>query len=327
MPRRDAPVLPGRSSRFHFDTLTMDLRRLYVPIRNAILEGRTTVTLDSTFSADDLMKVIESVLQDNPQAFWMRCGASMEVRGGITTLKLAKSGAYDAMERLKPMLKKMAEDLYAKEVEGLRDPYDIEAAVHDHLASRIRYDDSDPTSAHDLTGPLLKGRGVCDGISSAMAFLLNSYGIESAVVTGKKRGGEGNHAWNVVKIGKEWYHSDLTFDMGQGGKGWTSHAYMNMDERMASRTHEFVPDGRCRSMKDNYYVRKGAYFKTETDAEDYIRRKMKKGAVCELYVEGAANAGAMMRAAASVCKYSSIACRYGGGRYAFGTADAFMARK
>ena len=67
MPRRDAPVLPGRSSRFHFDALTMDLRRLYVPIRNAVLEGRTTVTLDSTFSADDLMRVIESVLQDNPQ--------------------------------------------------------------------------------------------------------------------------------------------------------------------------------------------------------------------------------------------------------------------
>ena len=72
MPRRDAQINPGRSSRYHFESLPADLKRLYVPIRNAVIEGRTEVVLDSSFSFEDCVKAIESVLMDNPQAFWVR---------------------------------------------------------------------------------------------------------------------------------------------------------------------------------------------------------------------------------------------------------------
>ena len=315
MPRRDAQINPGRSSRYHFESLPADLKRLYVPIRNAVIEGRTEVVLDSSFSFEDCVKAIESVLMDNPQAFWVRFPATMESRGGASSIRISKTGFHGKREELKERLWKAAEDIYAKEVEGLKDPYDIEAAVHDVIASKVRYDKSDPATAHSLIGPLLKKRGVCDGISSSVAFLLNAYGVESSVVTGTKKGNGESHAWNVVKIGKEWYHADVTFDMGCSEEGRVSHAFLNMDDRMASRTHGFFPSGRCKATRFNYYVRRGAYLRSESEAETYLLRRPSKEDVFDFYVEGPADAKKLMAMAASSRQGTSIRCKHTDGRF------------
>jgi hypothetical protein len=315
MPKRDVQIRPGRSSRYHFDSLPSDLRRLYVPLRNAVIEGRTEVALESSYSEDGCMKAMESVLMDNPQAFWVGFPVTMEARGGTVSMKMTKTGFYSKSEEIKERLKKTAEDIYSREVEGLKDPYDIESAVHDAIVSKVRYDKSDPSTAHSLIGPLLKKRGVCDGISAGIAFLLNAYGVECSVVTGRKRGEGEDHAWNVVKIGKEWYHMDATFDIGCGKDGEVSHAFFNMDDKMASRTHDFTPAGRCTSMKHNYYVKKSSYMRYQTEAESYIGRTHPKGGTYELYVEGPSDVERLMWAAAVANSGAHVRCSHTEGRF------------
>ncbi len=52
---------------------------------------------------------------------------------------------------------------------------------------------------------------VCDAFSHFAAFVLNKVGIECKVISGMSDN-EG-HAWNMVKLGDEWYHCDFTFSL------------------------------------------------------------------------------------------------------------------
>lgn len=64
---------------------------------------------------------------------------------------------------------------------------------------------------HYESGCLLYNRAVCSGISQAYALLLNRAGVECKCISGVSYGMD--HAWNIVKIGKYWYHVDLTWDL------------------------------------------------------------------------------------------------------------------
>ena len=85
-------------------------------------------------------------------------------------------------------------------------------AIHDYLIQNTRYTDGKTETMVDHTpyGPLLKGRGVCDGYTYAANLLLNAAGIENYIVIGTADG-EG-HSWNMVKLGEQYYHLDITWD-------------------------------------------------------------------------------------------------------------------
>ena len=51
------------------------------------------------------------------------------------------------------------------------------------------------------------------GISKAFKLLLNEVNIPCEVVVGYHQGDY--HAWNLVKLGTEWYYADATSDLGQ----------------------------------------------------------------------------------------------------------------
>ena len=101
-----------------------------------------------------------------------------------------------------------------------------ELAIHDWLCSANTYSE-DPdaqkysenmshTAYSALVGDIDGLMPVCDGYSSALAYLLEGANIESFVITGnvKQSGGGGGHAWNVVKLGGQWYEVDSTWDDG-----------------------------------------------------------------------------------------------------------------
>lgn len=54
---------------------------------------------------------------------------------------------------------------------------------------------------------------VCDGISKAFALMCNIEGIDAIKINGTvgSEGGYGDHAWNKVKIGDNWYTVDITW--------------------------------------------------------------------------------------------------------------------
>ncbi len=64
------------------------------------------------------------------------------------------------------------------------------------------------TPAHDATGVLLNGKGVCEAYASAYQLCLEILGVENYIMTSS----DGAHVWNRVKLDGKWYHVDVTWN-------------------------------------------------------------------------------------------------------------------
>ena len=120
--------------------------------------------------------------------------------------------------------------------------YDTVLAIHDELVRNTLYQD-DGKLSHSIVGPLLFGRGVCDGFSKALKFILDELSIPCFVVSGTatdpQTGSNESHAWNIVKIDNSWVHIDLTFDATISQSSIIRHDYFGLTAQMVSRDHQF----------------------------------------------------------------------------------------
>lgn len=148
-------------------------------------------------------------------------------------------------------------------------------ALHDAIVQRACYD---AEAGGDVADILYHGRGSCEAYSSMLCVMLEIAGIPARVVTGEAGGAP--HAWNLVKLGREWYHVDCTWDdplVNDGTRQILSHAYMcNSDAEMAT-THSWnrlsYPHTGIHTA--GYYRIKGLYF---TEFEQFWREAV---AACE----------------------------------------------
>ncbi len=93
---------------------------------------------------------------------------------------------------------------------------DMEKAlvIHDYLVLNCEYDQERlqngtvPAYSHSAYGALVSRLAVCDGYSHAYSYILEKLGIPCELVTSDSM----NHAWNMVSIGGDWYHVDVTWD-------------------------------------------------------------------------------------------------------------------
>ncbi len=78
--------------------------------------------------------------------------------------------------------------------------------INDYLASNCEYDTGlQKFTAYDA---VVGQSAVCQGYSLAFQDLMNRLGIDCELVSSVSI----NHAWNLVKVGKSWYHVDVTWN-------------------------------------------------------------------------------------------------------------------
>lgn len=82
-------------------------------------------------------------------------------------------------------------------------------ALHDYLVRNTTYA-KNSTKPFRLTevGVFLKNKANCQGYSLAYAILMEKVGIPVEFVSSD----EMSHMWNMIKIGGQWYHVDVTWD-------------------------------------------------------------------------------------------------------------------
>lgn len=81
--------------------------------------------------------------------------------------------------------------------------------LHDYIISNTTYTkDSSKQFRVTEVGVFLKKKANCEGYSRAYAILLDKVGIPVKFVSSETM----NHMWNVVKLNKQWYHVDVTWD-------------------------------------------------------------------------------------------------------------------
>ncbi len=103
-----------------------------------------------------------------------------------------------------------------------------EIRVCDYLLSHTRYA-VDNKRHQNAASVLVDGVGQCSGIAKAAKLLLGWAGVWSIVVNGMAQGGAngaaGPHAWNVVRIGGQYHHLDVTFMLGANPQGCAPFRY------------------------------------------------------------------------------------------------------
>ena len=115
-------------------------------------------------------------------------------------------------------------------------------ALHNWLIFNAHYDTT--YSEYGANGVLIKGTGVCQSYALAYQMLLNEAGIENIYISGSADNGSGSgrvgHAWNMVKLGDNWYHVDTTWDDPTSTayvSGWERYTYFLISDAEIGKNH------------------------------------------------------------------------------------------
>lgn len=158
---------------------------------------------------------------------------------------------------------------------------DMERQVHDIIISNVTYENSGKTIDHTAMGPLIHKKGVCDGISNLAKMVFDRIGIKSQVVVGIldcSNDTPGLHAWNIVHINGQWYHLDITADLGlTAGKKHIRYDYFNLSDSEISHDHKLnsVPV-RCTTSHMDYYTLNGLFVQSVEEFDRAVEQALRK---------------------------------------------------
>ena len=227
-----------KNNMYYFNTLTKEQKYIYEAIANGVknYDDEFVVRYYIDGEKDDFARevsyAIEAFTNDHPEVFYLKAQYSSYVypgfEGNIGYIKLnyTEENTYQIKEKISLMAGKV--DFYAR---GLEDKTDIEKEIiiHDRISNDVKYykEEDIPRKYHTAEGTLLEGIGVCDSFSKAYQLVLNKVGIDSIIVLGNLN--DSPHAWNMVKLGDNWYHVDITSSHSiYDESGIINHAYCNL---------------------------------------------------------------------------------------------------
>ena len=154
-------------------------------------------------------------LFSNAELFFVDSAYSAYTNGGYVTgivpqYNMSASAAEEALQVVDAAAEE-ALDMVSDDMED----YEKALAIHDWLAVYCEYDyehylaNNVPAVSHTAYGALAQKVAVCDGYSKAYQYIMqNKLGISCLVVSSDSI----SHAWNLIEIGGQYYHVDVTWD-------------------------------------------------------------------------------------------------------------------
>jgi len=117
------------------------------------------------------------------------------------TFKLRDPDVYDYA-----LYEQTVAEILHETVKAGMNQWQIALAIHDYLVLNCAYDES--LTYHRAYDALVRRSAVCSGYAEAYMDLLRRVGIECRYIRSEAM----DHAWNLVKIGDNWLHVDVTWD-------------------------------------------------------------------------------------------------------------------
>lgn len=214
----EAPSQDNESDLLVYDFLSDAEKEVYNRLVEAIEGSEAYMEEDvAEFSA----KIVDRVyfyylLPDRPDLFYVRGNSNLYEYTG-TGEELARfdiqyiyDGAqYDErMQKIESIARQIRQSLPEN-----ADDFAKAKAIYDYLIENCDYDydytgnsqQEAQTNASYADGALVDGKAVCSGYSRAFKLLANKLGIACMCVSNS------DHEWNIVRIGGDYYHIDVTW--------------------------------------------------------------------------------------------------------------------
>ena len=235
------------------NTIINNCNEFYSAIKKSLSNYDSSITLKihnydkNVYNLD----VINKVLLDNPN---LRSGYSDASESIVDSNPVSFSMNFKYDDTRDNLIKKELQveqkvtEIVNKVVKKDMKDYEKELALHDYLVNNAQYDKrlftgNMPEESFSDYGVLIKGTGVCEGFAEAMNRLLIAAGIDSKMVVGEANNGSEwvGHAWNMAKIGGQYYQLDSTWDdpLTNDGSKVLTHTYFNITDKQISKDHKW----------------------------------------------------------------------------------------
>lgn len=256
----------GGAYKIWFSGLSNEGKTAYNLILRSIYDMPEEIEINR-IDSETLDKVFYALMGDNPDLFFVGRKCTLRTVGSRTWFSVDYLVSRQEYASMKKELDAVRDGIIAS-LGDSSDPWQTELAIHDYIIDNCVYSSENTLLESSAYGALVKGKAACEGYSKAAKLLLDAAGIENTLVSGNSRsanGQSGPHMWNAVRLQDGWYHLDCTWDdpVDETGEQTKSYVYFNVDDKMISQTHsDFSKNFGCNSMKENYFVKTGAYFES-----------------------------------------------------------------
>ncbi|MBQ9003273.1 MAG: hypothetical protein IJ087_15600 [Eggerthellaceae bacterium] len=252
-------------SHYAFSTLDVSDQERYLILLDALSSRGVRDYPDNDM--DRLSRIRECVMADHPELFAVQSVRTETTSYGpagqiaSVTVQAEYTRTAEEAEAVLEIARQAARDCYAGFAAG-SDDYAKAKRAYDYLAERVEYgreSSEAPSSDQTIEGALVNGRAVCGGYANSFAYLLQSAGVECAVVSGHADGS--NHAWCLARLDGDYYYVDPTW--GDPVDGPMIHDYLAITTADVEREH-FATCAfslpLCTAVADNYFVRENLLF-------------------------------------------------------------------
>ncbi len=279
-----AEKLNVQRGNYAFSVMDSSLQQLYVEIYTILTKQAADIIVTSV-SVSDIDYVFQCVMNDHPEIFYVKGYTYTKYSVEDEIRRIAFSGTYtmnaDEIAAMQTAIEDYA-DACISGMEDTQDDYRKVKYVYEYLVNHTEYN-LEAKENQNICSVCVYGESVCQGYAKTMQYILNRMGIPATLVIGSVDTGEG-HAWNLVSIDGDYYYVDPTwgdayYQLDENSEQMESdipsinYDYLCVTTEQLCTTHvidNIVPMPQCISMKDNYYVREGAYF--ETYQRDMVQR-------------------------------------------------------
>ncbi len=259
-----------QGEKYYYSLLTDEAeQQTYHTIVQGLEAQEEEIELELT-DADRVGVLFDMVLRDYPEYFWCDGSGVTTVYTGPRSRTILEPGYTYAMEQRTEMQKEIdaaAEECLSGIAADATDYRKIQH-VYNWIVDTVEYDAS-ASDNQNIYSVFAGRRSVCAGYSKATQYLLERMGVFCTYVTGEA-GGNARHAWNLVRIGEDYYYVDTTWgdpvfmtEMQGEAQDYVSYDYLCCDDTQLFMTH--TPDSdfplpACTHMEYNYYVINDMYY-------------------------------------------------------------------
>lgn len=212
----------------YYGTLNSYEKNVYKQVYANVLENKEVFVPVEDINVDQLVTILEAVLNDHPELFWLGNSFSYRYNSKNTVKQIILT--YNGTQYDKDTFYKKADEILSL-AKNYSTDYDKELFIHDYLVENVTYDE-EAINNQSAYSALIGGKTVCAGYARAFQYLMNRLGIPTYYVAGTSEGED--HAWNIVKLSDGYYNVDVTWD----DELHNTHALFNKTDEEFNRSHQ-----------------------------------------------------------------------------------------
>ena len=274
---------------YYYDQLNKEQQRAYYAMKEGLLNLQDSFAVPM-LSKKELSDIYFMIRLDCPSIFYSvrfsyRYYPDSSAVEMIPQYLFSKDKIREHRQAMESRVKKLARQAEKLDEKGK------ELFIHDFIVGNVKYDKLKKEYSHEIIGALGNGVAVCEGMAKAVKILCDELHIWCIIALSEANPDKGNkyrHAWNVVRIGGQYYHLDVTFDNTLSKDDTIRYDYVNLSDKQIFRDHEpviwKVPT--CSDNDHFYYKEKKISWTTMDEVRNRTKQAVKKGKVLLFHWRG-----------------------------------------